>query len=473
MPLVLEEYQRALLAFLGSIHAVDAPKWLVGAHIRFPASSHSPLAGSDFGREVWQSPEAERLTSVLLADENLNRWLAPPPESRIYELRAHIASLILAWNERGGTPEQIVRECSEEFLDVVRDPSPGGGWMRILYGVNIDKRLELPHDTALQPISYEEIRELLAGSGGNEIDALRIPRQAALAAYASAKCNREDMRGFAASTASGMAYVMIERLRCHIWLATGVLPHRGDSFSLPLSAFPILPSLRQPAGLEEMHYSPQAHRPSPRIEPALLFEIDERMAPLYGHYEQFPEGITAPLWVAQTFMTPAIDTPDSLVTLLFAYAAIEGLLLKRDDDDSQLGSRLAILVRRDAYEGRRIRRILKRWRDIRGFAAHGTRPPIEAVTAFLEESASPEEMDASWLGMERTRAATQERAARLLRRAFLGLLWCCVALQDGVAHPALERDHVITLLAKAAGGNSGAIGEIRRRVPAMVREIGL
>jgi len=463
------EYQRALVALLRLVEALGLSKAQVADHLRYQASHSSPLVGSDLGSKIWQSEESRTLVSVLLSHKTLGRWFAPPPDSRLNELRSQIGSLVQAWGEKGGTPEEVARELGERFLQAVRDPAPAGSWARVLYGVQTDQRLDLPCGSAVAPITAEQIQGLVESTGGREVDILRVPKEPAVIAYASATCRRDQMGAFAGTTAFGMAYVMIEQLRLHIWLATGVLPRIGDGFTIPASAFPVVPAAREPASLQEMHAHRMDWGPA-TIDPTTLRDVDERMATLHGHYEDFPEELLGPLRVANAFLRPAVDTPDPVMTLLLAYAAIDGLLLERTEDDSQLGPRWAALIQRDEKEGRRIRKAVERWRDIRGFVAHGDRPPVGLVASFLDGSVSDEELQVPWPGLGR---ASRSRAGRAFRRAFLAFLWCSVAVRDGVARPDLQRDEVLTLLRRAGACDKTSVGEIQKRVPQWVRDIGL
>ena len=266
---------------------------------------------------------------------------------------------------------------------------------------------------------------------------------------------------------------MVENVRWDIWLATGVLPRLGDEFVTEPSEFPVFPPERYPASYRESHAF-ALDKEDALIDPALLLEIHKRTNVLRGEPESFPEEAVAPLWVANTFMDPAIDSADSLMTVLLAYAGCEGLLLQKEEDDSRFGPRLALLIGCDTGEQRRLRKVAARWMELRGFAAHGRRPPFEVRASFLEQQVSREDLSGSLLGVEKIRGHARSRASTLFRRVFLAMLFCCIALDDDDSPRAqFTRDQVIAILERAASGDDAARWEIASMVPQFVRDIEL
>jgi hypothetical protein len=160
------------------------------------------------------------------------------------------------------------------------------------------------------------------------------------------------------------------------------------------------------------------------------------------------------------------------MTVLLSYAACEGLLLQKDDDDTRFGVRLAILTSENSENEKRLRRIAARWMEVRGFAAHGQRPAIEVMATFLEEQLNPADLAGSPLGVDRTRRRAKERAAALLRRVFLAMLFACVDLDsEGSPRARYSREEILDLLEQAASGSNEARKAISVAVPAFVRNI--
>ncbi|HEX9641556.1 MAG TPA: hypothetical protein VGB13_09605, partial [Candidatus Krumholzibacteria bacterium] len=196
-----------------------------------------------------------------------------------------------------------------------------------------------------------------------------------------------------------------------------------------------------------------------------------RMVGLRGGAEAVTEEHMMPLWVANTYVHVGVDSADSLMTVLLSYAATEGLLLRKEDQDSRLGPRLSLLIATDGVEQRRLRKLVARWTELRGYAAHGQRPPVGAVAKFLEEDPSALPAGA-FFGLDTVRQAAAIRASNVLRRVFLAFLFSMFSLDEyGRPVPHLSRNEVLELLEKAAQGDSHAAAHIVAEVPQAVREM--
>ncbi|MCH8066202.1 MAG: hypothetical protein IIC90_10305 [Chloroflexi bacterium] len=467
------EYRTALLDFLLHIDSIGEEKSIVAEYLRFPAHDRSTLSGSRLGQDVWDHPTARHLIDVLLEDDELNRWFGPglgtPPELRLTELRSQIASLVAAWDESNLTANQVVDSWATLFLEAVKNPEPACSRVRVLYGVEVEKRIELPTGIAVEPASSESLERFLTHAGGTKRETLRIPQRPAVFVLTFTQARREEFGSFAATTANGWADVLAENARWDIWMATGVLQRLGDAYVSEPSRFPVISPERLLASQRETH----AHAMDSdvaQLDAEIFVDIATRMAALRGEDDEFPAEPVVPLWVANTFIHPAIDTPDELMTVLLGYAGCEGLLLRREDDDSRFGPRLAMLIGADVEEVRRLRRVAARWTELRGFAAHGQRPPLEAVAAYLEQPVSNADLGGSLLGADRLRQAAGSRASHLLRRVFLAFLFCSVIVDDTGLRIGLSRDELLDIIERALSGEQAAQAEIKGRVPSFVRE---
>lgn len=462
-----DRYREALLAFLRMVDNVGQEKKLVAEHLRYPAFEFSTLSGSDFGRSIWESAEARNVVERLLEDNDLHRWFAPDsgpnPQTRLNELRAHIASLVGRWSEVDFTPEKATDSWANSLLDALRNPEPVCSRVRILYGVQVSERIDLGGGLALETASLDGLRNFLRQTGAIARDEFRIPSQPATVVLATASSKREEFGAFAATMANGWADVLADNVRRSLWMATGIIPRMGDSYVFDHSEFPVSPSERLPASVRETHPGDSSSLTS-AVNPQVLREIHSRLECLLLGKDPF-----LPLGAANTFIDPVLTSTDEVIRLLLAYAGCDGLLLRKEDDDTRLGLRLAFLIGADVEEERRLRRTVNIWRDLRGLAAHGQRPSVEQIAGFLEQTIDPSEWGESLLGSDEIKRAAGKRALALLRRVFLGMLFCMVDLsQDGVV-PALSREAVLKLLEQAAAGDDSSRQAIKVRVPDFVR----
>src|SRR5690606_9959537 len=81
-------------------------------HLRFASDLQGFFRGSDWGASVWNSPQGRSLQGLLLADPKLAEMYAPPPPSRLQEMRGRIASF-LATTDAAQLPASIERVLPE------------------------------------------------------------------------------------------------------------------------------------------------------------------------------------------------------------------------------------------------------------------------------------------------------------------------------------------------------------------------
>ena len=249
-----KQYQGALLAFLTYLDALQEPKSLIAEYLRFPEHDHSTLSSSKLGADMWREPTAKALVDELLKDKDLSEWFAPKsgptPGLRLNELHSHIASLVAAWHEAPGAPEEIVRSWSDALLQDLKNPDPACNRIRILYGVSLAGRVELSSGTVIEPASVEGLRRFLQGTGGTERDVLRLPKRPAIFVSTGTKAKRNEYGAFAATTPHAWSDVVAENARRDLCLGTWALPRLGDGRlggPLPLTTSS-LPFRQHPSG---------------------------------------------------------------------------------------------------------------------------------------------------------------------------------------------------------------------------------
>ena len=146
-------------------------------------------------------------------------------------------------------------------------------------------------------------------------------------ARASTSVSRTDHPpSLAAKSALGWAQVMLERLRHILWLTTGVLPAGGDTYVLEQSNFPSAPIECFPASQRET-FSHLMGGDTAVVDGPLLADVLRRFDAVNGDAaDTFPEDIVEPLGMAWRYAVPALESPDSRMTLLLCHAALDGLL---------------------------------------------------------------------------------------------------------------------------------------------------
>ena len=474
-----QEFAGRLAEFLAIVQQripdVNTAPW----HLGFPAGG-AILVGSDVGREIWATPEGQGLVQYLLTDPGLREWFAPPPESRLVELRLFVASVVDKWASSGVPADEFAATRASEIRDAIRAPQVVCTGVGLVYGVILDQDgLPLPYGLSVSRVTSDTLGSVLAGLGAPFADLIRAPNRPALLLLSRAAANREEMRGFAASWADGNCRISLERLRRAIWLASGALPARGDTYLFQESPYPAIPFERISPPPEQRFPEDLSAGGDARLDGAFLSDALVRMGAVWGTTEAHVGGeAVEAYWVADGVYVPqALEFPDSSSTVLMAYAAMDGLLRDQEEDDSRLAPRVGWLIGGSNGDRRAVRCFLDRLRSIRGEVAHGKRPHLDDVAGAIGRDVAAAALAERGIFADRElNRLLRRRCLDVLRRVLVSFLWLTVEGEpwSGGAHrprarPGLSRQQVLGTLDSARKGDSNAVALLEARVPAVVR----
>lgn len=462
MPLDISELQKSLVGLLRLVQSLDGDPTTVAEHLRFPAYNGT-LAGSQLGAGLWASTEGQHLVACLFSDEELEEWFSPPPDSRLVEIWSRSASFVRAWADSGTEPESFCAQWAASFLAALKAESVAVAAVQFFQGATLRESVELiGGHLYLEPSSVEQLRQRLEYTGCREVELLRIPREPMAMAVTICQSSTAHLPPpILAITVAGFTRVVLERLRYDLWLVTGVLPRPGHTWIVEQSPFPHQPLEHFAPGLLETFGGWLQDPRSAVVDNTALISVVSRLR--FLDEDDCPEEVAEPLRMVWRYAEPAIDSPDARMTLLLSYAAIDGLLRTRGEDDPLVSSRVARLIQAEADEGRRIRRVMDRWRELRGYAAHGHPMPEDVLMGFLEEAALPTDL----LSERQFTIKMRRRCLQLLRRVFVVMLHLGVSLEGTPSHagPGLARSAILELLDRARRRDTAAVAELESLTP--------
>jgi hypothetical protein len=175
--------------------------------------------------------------------------------------------------------------------------------------------------------------------------------------------------------------------------------------------------------------------------------------------------------MAWRYAEPALESPDSRMTLLLCHAALDGLLRLLGEGGSLLVPRVALLVQGSVAEGRRLRPLLRQWRELRGYTAHGQPMPEQTVLRFVDRYTPPTDPSA----FQEYDLEMRQRCLRLLRRVYLSVLCLAVRTSDGSDGPipGMTRTQILEQLDRASRNEPSTLHQLKIGVPDIVRSIGI
>jgi len=464
--------EQRLKEFLELVEAQPTDNATVAAHLRYPSASGT-LAGSTLGRQLWDSPEGSALISCLLEDERLKEWFAPPPETRLNEVRFRIASLVGRRQAKGTSPDDLA-VLARELAEALLEPNIVATAVQVFFGLTADSSIALPYEFHVAPATQDELRTMLSMVGGREVDVLRIPARPAIAVMTSIAIPRQQWGAMAGVTAIVLPWAMFEGVRFVLWLASGVYCAKGDYYVNEESQFPLAELERQTASVAEMFPGSLASRTA-AIEPPLLRDLMIRHEGAVKGIANvsLPDDVVIPLWTASTFLDAGLRSLDTLFILFLCYSALEGMLLLEGDDDSRLGPRIGRLVGKDVQDRRDIRRILRIWRELRGSAAHGRRAQLSDLVRFIgrEPNLAGDLGGMSMFDTREWEEAARVRAFELARRTYLGMLFSLIHVNDETITEGMTRTSLVKLLDQAERNDASAVIAVDEMIPAWIKDV--
>lgn len=463
------KFGQHLSAFLRSVERIVPNAQAAAHHLGYPAGSGT-LVGSEIGRGLWLSPEARDLVSYLFKDPTLADWFRPPPDIKFWDLRFFLASVV----ERSGLSGEAVDEFgaghAEEILEALFNPAIVGTTILISYGLGVREQIDLPYGLGVAPAIPEALQRLMRDVPA---DLLRMPREPTSLLMACTSGTRTEM-GPLAGLHAMTSYPMVEQLRHAVWLATGVRLGKGHTLSFQNSRYPFFPLMRTPPRPEEQMVVRCDPAEAQSIDPQVLWGVVARVVSASGMGERVADDETAEsLWTVLLYVHPALNSLDARMTTLLSYAAMEGLVLRSQDDDSRLGPRISWLLGRTDLERRRVRQLVQRLTPIRGAFAHGDVLDLDDVSVLVGRDLRQAD---PW----RVRSEIQEElrtiSLGLLRRTLMAFLWLALETNgpvEGSLAPvlrlALTRGEIIDALERAACADLNASMLLDERISVLAR----
>lgn len=464
------EFGQRLSAFLRLVEQVVPDAHAAAHHLGFPAGSGT-LVGSEVGRRLWLSSEARDLVSYLFEDPILADWLRPPPDIKFWDLLFFLASVVDRSGFSGETIDEFAVGHAEEILEALFNPTIVGTTILISYGLDVREQIELPYGLGVAPATPEALQRLMEDV---PTDLLRMPRKPTSLLMASVSADRSELGPLAGSWGAVVSYPMVEELRHAVWLATGVRLGKGHTLSYQNSQYPFFPLMRIPPRPEEQMVVRCDPAETRSMDPQVLWEITARTVSVSGVGERVADDETAEsLWTVLLYVHPALGSADARMTTLLSYAAMEGLLLRSEDDDSRLGPRMSWLLGRTDPERRKVRRLVQRLIPIRGAFAHGDVLDLDAVSELVDRDLRQAD---PWRVRNEIQDELRTISLGLLRRTLMAFLWLALETTgppEGSSAPVLQavltRGEIIDTLEGAAGGDVGARALLDERIPMLAR----
>lgn len=455
-----------LAAFLTVVEEVIPDLNAAPHHVGFPAGS-TTLMGSELGRQVWLSSQAERLVSFLLQDSTLSDWFQPPPESKLVPLRFFFGSVVARRAQYDIPIAEFVATEGQAILEALLAPELVATGVLVAYGLETTRQINLPYGLLISPATPAAIARLMADVPA---DLLRMPQQPTVLLVSFTKAAKAEWAGYATAAATSSAYTRLEGLRHAVWLATGRRLGRGHTIVFEPTDYPSVPQLRVPPRPEQQMVITCDQEERSEIDAKLLWEIIARLGSIWGRVDRVADQEThQALRIAEQYLPIALESPDARITTLLSYAALDGLLLRTTDDDSRLGPRVAWLVGHTVAERKWIRRLLQYLYEIRGAFAHGEVVEVSRISAMVER-----ELDRGdpLLTQQEIQKELRLTSLGLLRRVLTAFLWLAFRVHepsDPVAipdvQPDLTRGEILDLLESAEANDCRSQAFLEKRVP--------
>lgn len=470
------ELEQRLVGFLERAKDLLAGPELTYWDVAFPRDLGSAF-GSEYGKELWSSVDAVLLIDDLMKDKLLNAWFGGFPQPD-FELRFRFASITDQWFRSGESIDTWVAGNLQKIKESLWDENPVAYGLLLCQGVTIQNEIRLPFGLVAVGANRELLERLPEHFPIARFEILRMPNQPTVYLLASSRASRTEFSGGAAMIAFGAAMISVQRLREQIWLASGVLPTGGDQFYWHASPFP--PGLpdRIHSGLNVRLKTAPVLAPAVEVDPRILHEIVVRDWALRQSEDNLVEDETwLSLWMARTFIHAALNATESLMCFLMSYATLDGLFRLDGERESRLGPRIAMLIGGSTEERKTIRRFFQQAHDLRGRAAHGTRPHGTLLCEALDRKFPSDLTQETWESLrEELYRELELKSLTILRRslvAYYALATRVVGLGSETKAPVVERfltrTQILSLLEAGAANNAFATELLSLAIPEFAR----
>ena len=441
---------------------------LVGGitHIRFP-SGYGTLVGSDRGRLFWETTEAIAVLEALLAIPPFSAWFEGDSPITKIEVKGTLASFVERWLGTNLSPQQFAEQYAQDLQQQFARPEVKVVAYQVAYGLGLDQPyVELPFGFALGQVFPEALQGLLTATGNSTLEIIRSPNVPSLFLIKIEIALRDQWRAISATTAMSYAAMNLNRLREAIWLNSGVVLNLGDLFYFQDSDYPSLAPARSNQFLGFVFRRQGPKTPIAQSNFQTLADLILRMGWVWGYWADNANGDNTiwPVLDALEYAEVALNTASPRVAVLTAYAGMESLLTKENEEHGDLVRRIRHLISGDLQDRRQTVRVLDQIHRVRGKIAHGHQP----ARRDLERASGQQFTDSMWPEDQSWRALIA-RCLTLLRRTIVAYVFCTVnaAVVDGqwVCKSALSRDELLDLLDSATKNDMDAARIIRERIP--------
>lgn len=375
-------------AFIRLIRSRDLPPpdELV-LHLRFPKSSWLTFRGSQLGAELWESEEGVAIFEALLAYPGMREAYGPPPPSRSSELIQRTATFVIAALRSGQSGATFLDQQLRVLLGELLAENAVWSAAWLVEGLEVSSRLPITAFIDLLPVTESDLEMIARRLPGG---AVTLPRNASAVLYLRCSTSRATSGAYTASAGFGWAHVLLLQLSKAVWLATGGYPTPIVRLASEEATFPIGSPTEDLASVIERsrHYdSATADQGSEIVIRALMARLHGR--PWATDQSEWDAATRVALDAAIELSQTAIESLDALVVNFACYAAIDGLLSAREDDDTATVRRVAQIVGTDDRSRRAVRRRVTRLYHLRSDMAHGRSPHLADIASALELPTEP------------------------------------------------------------------------------------
>jgi hypothetical protein len=415
----------------------------LGSHLMFPAGSSGTLRGSDFGRSLWETAEAVSLLDFIEADAEFVAAFGRSGWNRRDEARRTVASACGQWAERPVRPETFAEQIESALWSSLRRAEITYSGATIIEGVSVSSPgMPFGYSRMVAPPIEPFMGVAFARAWPDYSH--RLPSGPYALVIASVSTERWRFGG---GTGLTLPRIVVNNVREAIWLVTGHLAPIGMGVTWEDHAVPIV---GEPQRFEEeiSIRRPDAPVSLDGLEPEIS-AMAKRLGVVDGNDPSPPmldRSTADTLQLLRSQVDAAIRAPTAEMSLLQAYAAIEGSLRDASENVDLARGRCGYLCGRSVQERRALRKTASHLGPIRDAVAHGDRPTMREMARFIgQDIAGDAPADSPWLpGMfDTTPDLARQRGLDLLRRLYRAWL---VATLDPTGASRMSREQLLNLI---------------------------